>query len=78
MQPEVMRTQAETLAEWSDEWLRLALGEDRPEAAGEVGYQLARISRLVKKIALNRPGTPALLEDEAEPPREIVAGLRDG
>ena len=76
MSPEVMRAQADTLNEWSTLWLRKAL-IDQGEGSGEVGYQLARMARLVRQIA-GEPSAEPVEEAPVPDDKLIVGKLREG
>jgi hypothetical protein len=75
----VMKAQADTLQEWADLWRRYSMGGG-PEGAAELGYQLARLSRLARSIANTETGEPVLPAAHAEEPDEDRAmhALREG
>jgi hypothetical protein len=67
MQPDIAKAQASTLAAWSVEWRREA--EKGVEGAGEIGWQLDRLAKLVRAVA----GIPAAVVGADEPERQLPA-----
>lgn len=67
MQPDVLKAQAATLDLWSREWRQDA--GSGVEGAAEIGWQLARVAKLVRGVAGVAPTAGA--EDAEAPEREL-------